>query len=72
MLAGFGYDEMTLTELLGQSDINDKTFLGTGIALGTNIITKLQTKFGANLLLAEGVDCQHLLLQIKQANENIK
>jgi hypothetical protein len=69
---GFGYDETTLNKLLGPSDIGDKIFLGTGVGLKSNTITKLQTKFGENLFLAELLDCQHLLWQINQAMENNK
>ena len=64
---GFGYDEITLSKLLGASDISSKIFYGTSIQLTSDTRTMLQNKFGDKLISKDNLDCRNLLEEIRLA-----
>ncbi len=64
---GFGYDEITLNKLLGNSDLDSKKFYGTSIGLDQDIKIRLQSKFGGNLVLGENPSCRNLLEEISKS-----
>ena len=64
---GFGYDEITLNKLLGNSNLDSKKFYGTGVGLTPSTKTMLGDKFGGKLVLYENRTCRDIIEEIRLA-----